>query len=196
MRKLFAPLVVLLITFFSLSIYAQPQQFSDKKQVYFSPHGGCTQAIVDALNGAKKSVLVQAYSFTSYPIADALIGAHRRGVKVKVILDKSQINVKGGKIDLLANDNIPVSIDTTHAIPHSKVMIIDGQTVITGSFNFTNAAEDRNAENLLIIKNKTLASKYRTNWNKHSKHSEPYSFNIMEENKTETKPAASFSWLT
>ena len=84
-----------------------------------------------------------------------------------MILDKSQINVKGGKIDLLANDNIPVSIDTTHAIAHSKVMIIDGQTLITGSFNFTNAAEDRNAENLLIIKN-----------------------------KTETKPAASFSWLT
>ncbi len=173
MRKLFASLV-LLVTLFSLPVYSQPQQSSHKKQVYFSPHGGSTQAIVDALNGARKSVLVQAYSFTSYPIAEALIDAHRRGVKVKAILDKSQINVKGGKIDLLVNENIPVSIDTAHAIAHSKVMIIDGQTLITGSFNFTNAAEDRNAENLLIIKNKTLASKYRANWYNHKKHSEPY----------------------
>ena len=58
--------------------------------VYFSPHGGCTDAIVKELDAAKESVLVQAYSFTSAPIAKALMEAHKRGVKVQVILDKSQ----------------------------------------------------------------------------------------------------------
>ena len=57
--------------------------------VYFSPHGGATQAVVNALNAAKTMVLVQAYSFTSAPIAKALTDAHKRGVRVDVILDKS-----------------------------------------------------------------------------------------------------------
>ena len=58
-------------------------------QIYFSPKGGCTEAVVDALSKAKSTVLVQAYSFTSAPIAKALTDAHRRGVKIQVILDKS-----------------------------------------------------------------------------------------------------------
>src|SRR5947208_14110223 len=60
-----------------------------KIEVYFSPKGGCTGAVVDALSKAKSTVLVQAYSFTSAPIAKALTDAHRRGVKIQVILDKS-----------------------------------------------------------------------------------------------------------
>ena len=59
-------------------------------EVYFSPHGGCTDAIVKELNKAKSSILVQAYSFTSAPIAKVLLNAHKRGVKVEVILDKNQ----------------------------------------------------------------------------------------------------------
>jgi phosphatidylserine/phosphatidylglycerophosphate/cardiolipin synthase-like enzyme len=59
-------------------------------QVYFSPHGGCTEAIVKEIDEAKTEVLVQAYSFTSTPIAKALLNAHKRGVKVEAILDKSQ----------------------------------------------------------------------------------------------------------
>ena len=59
-------------------------------EVYFSPHGGCTDAIVKQLDAARETVLVQAYTFTSAPIAKALMEAHKRGVKVQVILDKSQ----------------------------------------------------------------------------------------------------------
>jgi phosphatidylserine/phosphatidylglycerophosphate/cardiolipin synthase-like enzyme len=59
-------------------------------QVYFSPNGGCTQAIVREITDAKSEILVQAYSFTSAPIAKALVSAHKRGVKVEAILDKSQ----------------------------------------------------------------------------------------------------------
>jgi phosphatidylserine/phosphatidylglycerophosphate/cardiolipin synthase-like enzyme len=55
-------------------------------------------------------------------------------------------------------------IDSAHAIAHNKVMILDGKTVITGSFNFTKAAEEKNAENLLTIKDKDLAGKYIENW--------------------------------
>jgi phosphatidylserine/phosphatidylglycerophosphate/cardiolipin synthase-like enzyme len=69
---------------------------------------------------------------------------------------------------------VPVSIDAKHKIAHNKVMIIDSETVITGSFNFTKLAEEGNAENLLVIRSKDLAAKYIDNWNKHAEHSEPY----------------------
>ena len=150
------------------------QEKSPAVEVYFSPHGGCTDAIIRELNKAKNTILVQAYSFTSAPIAKALLNAHKRGVKVEVILDKSQRTQKYSSATFLYNSGIPTKIDALHAIAHNKVMIIDGQTVITGSFNFTKAAEENNAENLLIIHDRKLAERYTKNWEDHSKHSEVY----------------------
>ncbi len=88
-------------------------------EVYFSPKGGCTEAVVKELNAAKTSVLVQASSVTSTPIAKALLEAHKRGVKVEVILDKSQKTEKYSEADFLVNVCIPVQIDAKHAIAHN-----------------------------------------------------------------------------
>ena len=141
---------------------------------YFSPSGGCTEAVVSALDGAKKTVLVQAYSFTSAPIAKALVDAKKRGVDVRVILDKSQRPERYTSATFLANEGVPTYIDAVHAIAHNKVMVIDGDEIITGSFNFTKAAESSNAENLLVINNAPqLAARYTANWNEHLAHSEP-----------------------
>lgn len=142
--------------------------------VCFSPRGGCAQLIVDTVAGAHSTVLVQAYSFTSEPIAQALVEAHRRGVDVEVILDKSQRTEDDARAKLLLDGGIPVRIDAAHAIAHNKVMVIDGETVITGSFNFTKAAEERNAENLLVIRDRALANRYNANWHQHEAHSQPY----------------------
>lgn len=142
--------------------------------MYFSPDGGCTNAIINEIDGAKTDIYVQAYSFTSTPIAKALLSAFKRGVKVEAILDKSQRTAKYSSATFLANVRIPTFIDDKHAIAHNKIMIIDGTTVVTGSFNFTKAAEERNAENILIIRSKELAKLYMDNWRKHREHSEPY----------------------
>jgi len=96
-------------------------------QVYFSPSGGCTEAITKEINRAKKDILVQAYSFTSAPIAKALVDAHKRGVKVEVILDVSQRTEKYSSATFLANAKIPTFIDDKHAIAHNKIIIIDGE---------------------------------------------------------------------
>jgi phosphatidylserine/phosphatidylglycerophosphate/cardiolipin synthase-like enzyme len=142
---------------------------------YFSPRGGCTDAVVEALNAAKTSVHVQAYSFTSKPIAQALVAAHRRGVKVIAVLDKSQRSAKYTEGDFLAHAGIPTYIDDQHAIAHNKIMLIDGTTLITGSFNFTNAAEKSNAENLLVVQNvPAIDQAYEQNFQKHLGHSEIY----------------------
>ena len=144
-------------------------------EIFFSPNGGCTDAVVNALNRAKKNILVQAYSFTSPPIAAALVEAKKRNVDVQVILDKSQRTEKYSGATFLKNHEVPVFIDAAHKIAHNKVMIIDGEVVITGSFNFTKSAEEGNAENLLVISNAPdLAAQYITNWKAHLKHSQPY----------------------
>jgi len=143
-------------------------------EVYFSPEGGATQAVVRELGRAKERVRVQAYSFTSPPIASALVEASRRGVSVEVILDKSQRSEKYTSADFLARAKVPTFIDTAHAIAHNKVIVIDRETVITGSFNFTRAAESRNAENLLILRSPELAKRYAANWEAHRAHAEAF----------------------
>jgi phosphatidylserine/phosphatidylglycerophosphate/cardiolipin synthase-like enzyme len=80
---------------------------------------------------------------------------------------------KYSSADFLANQGVPTMIDANHAIAHNKIMIIDGETVLTGSFNFTKAAQDNNAENLLILRNPTLAAQYTQNWDAHRQHSQP-----------------------
>jgi phosphatidylserine/phosphatidylglycerophosphate/cardiolipin synthase-like enzyme len=141
--------------------------------VYFSPKGGCTDAILRELGAAKSSILVQAYSFTSAPIAKALVAAHKRGVKVQVILDKEKANEeKHSEADKLIRAGVPTLIDGKHLTAHNKVIVIDGSVVVTGSFNFNRHAEEENAENLLVIRDKGLADKYTANWKAHAEHSE------------------------
>ena len=176
MKKLLF-LIIIAFSFFPLLKPAYATDFTlnnTPTQVYFSPKGGCTEAIVRQIANAKSEILVQAYSFTSAPIAKALINAHKRGIKVEAILDKSQRTEKYTSATFLANSGIPTLIDDRHAIAHNKVIIIDRETVITGSFNFSKAAEEKNAENLLIIRNKDLAKVYVENWFEHKEHSERY----------------------
>jgi len=143
-------------------------------QVYFSPHGGATEAVVDALDHATNSVFIQAYSFTSVPIAKALVDAYRRKVQVHVILDPSQRTDKYSEADFLQYNEIPTLIDAQHAIAHNKIIIVDDYLILTGSFNFTKAAEEKNAENLLVINDPSLANRYLENWHAHESHSQAY----------------------
>ena len=98
-----------------------PQENPITLEVYFSPRGECTDAIIRELDKAKNSVLVQAYSFTSAPIAEALVNAHKRGVKVEVILDKRRKAEKESSAPFLSDRGVQVKIDATPvALPTIK----------------------------------------------------------------------------
>jgi phosphatidylserine/phosphatidylglycerophosphate/cardiolipin synthase-like enzyme len=171
MKKKALPLLWLILFLGSTCSLAQAGSI----RVYFSPYGGCTDAILSEINQAKTEILLQAYSFTSKPIAQALIRAHQRGVKISAVLDKSNQSRKYSAATFLNNMGIPVVIDDKHAIAHNKIMIIDNRVVITGSFNFTAAAEHKNAENLLIIDDlPDLTRAYRENFRNHLRHAVPY----------------------
>ncbi len=137
-------------------------------EVYFSPNGGATGAIVRELNDAKKEILVQAYSLTSAPIRKALVNADRRGVRVIVILDKGQQGKKDAAADFFHGAGILTYIDDRPRSAHNKIIIVDQSTVITGSMDFTKAAEELNAENLLVIKSDaSLVKKYFSYFQEH-----------------------------
>lgn len=168
------PIVFLLARGCDRSLAPRSVETLPAMEVYFSPRGGCTEAVVREIGSAQRSILVQAYSFTSAPIAKALADARARGVEVAVILDASQRSEKYSSADFLLHAGIATAIDDRHAIAHNKVMIIDERVVITGSFNFTKAAEESNAENLLVIRDPAIAEIYTRNWRLHAEHSQPY----------------------
>lgn len=149
-------------------------------QVAFTPGDDATELIVRAIEGARYQVLVQAYSFTSRDIAFALVSAKHRGVDVQLIADDEQVRKNDrNRVADIAAGGVPVYIDAEHAIAHNKVMVIDagqpGATVVTGSFNFTHAAQYDNAENLLLLRgNAPLVDAYLANWKRHREHSRPY----------------------
>lgn len=143
--------------------------------VLFSPGGGCTDRIVEEIANAEERVLVQAFIFTSRPISDALIEARRRGVECIVIADKSQETRTYARLPVLKRDGVTVRIDHEHATANNKVILIDRSTILTGSMNYTRAAEEKNAENLLIIKGyRRLFDKYLANFERHQAHTRPY----------------------
>jgi phosphatidylserine/phosphatidylglycerophosphate/cardiolipin synthase-like enzyme len=132
----------------------------------FSPHQGATQLVVATIGEAKQTVRVAAYSFTSLPIGDALIAAEKRGVDVKVVLDRKQ-NSKRSLLDYLRESGVPTRINGHYAIMHNKFMIIDGKVLELGSFNYTKAAEEKNAENVLVLRNEPqVISDYTRQWEK------------------------------
>jgi phosphatidylserine/phosphatidylglycerophosphate/cardiolipin synthase-like enzyme len=144
--------------------------------MFISPHGAAQlRPSSTSLGGAKKEILVQDYSFTSAPIAKALVEAHKRGVKVTVVLNRSQRGERDMSATFVANAGIFNPLDAKHAIDHNKIMIINRTTLITGPFNFTKAEEEKNAENLLVIKGDAgLVKKYLANFEEHLEHSERY----------------------
>jgi len=164
--------VLLLALFFPVISYSLQADV----EPCFTPGQRCDLRIINAINNAQRTIEVQAYQLTSAPISSALSGANRRGVRVQIILDKSQYRNKGYSAAIyFMNQHIPVWIDLKPAIAHNKVIIIDDDIVITGSYNFSNAAQFRNAENVLIIKSDGVAKAYDDNYNKRLKISVPIS---------------------
>lgn len=140
-------------------------------ELYFSPCGGATEALVRRIDAARERIQVLSYSFTSGAIVQSLCRAVARGVRVEAVLDRGQRTAKGGQGQALADCGGTVYLDSRHAIAHNKVMVFDGHTVATGSFNFTAGAEERNAENLIIIDSPELARLYSEEWEKRKNHS-------------------------
>lgn len=130
----------------------------------FSP-GDALPLVLTTIRSAKTSIAVAAYSFTSKPISLALLEAHKRGVRVAVVVDQNDAAKGYSAARFLANHGVPVRTNGRYAIQHNKYLVVDRATVQTGSFNYTSSASDRNAENVLVVRNAPdLAATYIADW--------------------------------
>ena len=149
-------------------------------QLAFTPWDDAEALIVDSIRQARRQILVQAFSFTSRALANALIAAKRRGVDVQVLADREQtFGGESSRIPDLARAGIAVLLEVRYQSAHNKVMVIDEGTpevaVITGSYNWTYAAQYKNAENVLILRrNPAVANAYAANWRRHRADALPY----------------------
>jgi len=145
-------------------------------EIAFTPGDDAAGLIVRTVDAARAQVLVQAFSFTHRGIADALVRAHHRGLDVQVIADRDQTELmESSAMQYLIESGLPVFTDADHSAAHNKVIIIDSNakqpTLITGSFNFTFAAQYRNAENVLVLRdNPDLTRAFFDNWRRHREH--------------------------
>ena len=163
MSRFLLLLSVILLTVPQLAVAADRPEVESA----FSPKQGATDLVVKAVGEAHKTIRVAAYLMTSRAIANALIRAAKNGVDVKVVLDRLQCDATGSLDYYLAQNGIAVRRNSLYANMHDKFMVIDGNEVELGSFNYTRTAEEKNAENVLVLHNAPeTAARYQAQWDR------------------------------
>ena len=127
--------------------------------IFFTPYDDCTQEIVNQIDNAKHEILILSFAFTCNKIQEALCRAKARGVKIIILMDKKYIRHE--VVIKMSEAEIPIYIDKIRSHAHNKVMIIDDEIVLTGSFNFTYNAQHGNTENSVHIESKSVAKQYK-----------------------------------
>ena len=128
---------------------------------YYSPDDGVLSTLLPILQGAEESIHFLTFSFTSNELGDAVRAKEEEGIIVRGVMDEEQINSnQGTEFDPLRQAGVDVLIDGIDGQMHHKVFIIDEKIVVLGSYNFSQNAETRNDENVLIVYSEQLADEY------------------------------------
>jgi len=140
----------------------------------FSPDDGVAAYINDVLNSAQQSIYFMAYSFTSNELSALILERASVGVTVSGVMDGGQVSSGvGSEYDAFKQAGLDIRLDGNRGLMHHKVIIIDRGIVITGSYNFTASAEDRNDENLIVIHNPEVAEKFIVEFMRIYSHAQP-----------------------
>jgi phosphatidylserine/phosphatidylglycerophosphate/cardiolipin synthase-like enzyme len=134
-------------------------------QVYFSPNGGCQQAVITEIRKARQNIDIAMYYLSSREISQALVKAQKKNVQVRIVLDQGQEIEAASKSGFLIKHGFKLRYHLGFGLMHNKFAIIDGKDLITGSFNWTATAQERNEENLLIITDEETIKKYEERFN-------------------------------
>ena len=127
----------------------------------FSPDDGVQKSFVELIENAQENIYFMAFSFTADEIGDAIRARAQDGVVVKGVMEDDQVNSNTGtEFDPFMQAGLDILRDGNDGQMHHKVVIIDESIVILGSYNFSNSAETRNDENLLVIYNLEIADQF------------------------------------
>jgi cardiolipin hydrolase len=144
-------------------------------QAYFSPGPNCRIAIEQAMETALSELLICVFTISDDRLSDAIMAAHRSGLTVRVISDNDKMHDRGSDVERLSQAGVDVRIDCSPEHMHHKFMVIDGHTVMTGSYNWTRSAETRNEENIIAVNDPLLANRFSEEFERIWKLSEPAS---------------------
>jgi len=166
------PAIILTITITCLLYTSAFKSFSAEiLGVYFSPDKCADKPIIQLYDGAEKYIHLAIYSLTKDEFAEALVRAHKRGVEVKVLIDKGQANDVNCDGEMLENAGVELRRSKGSGSMHNKFAVIDGIIIYTGSYNHTTNATTKNDENYIVIKDKDIAEAFEKQfqkiWEKH-----------------------------
>ena len=139
--------LILVLSFF---LFSYGLSFGEIR-VFFSPKGGIAEEIIRQIDNAQGYIDIAMYSFTYQPIAEAVVEAKHRGVKIRVLMDRVQAQIRSSQYKYLLDNGIAVAQDRHAGIMHNKIAIIDGKVLFVGSYNWSESAEESNQENLLMF---------------------------------------------
>ena len=140
----------ILISILILGLFLFSHSFSFAEiRIFFSPEGGIAEEIIRQIDNAQEYIDIAIYSFTYQPVAEAIIRAKNRGVKIRILMDKGRAQRKHSVYQFLLDNDIETIQDRRSGYMHNKIAIIDGRILFTGSYNWSKSAEETNQENLL-----------------------------------------------
>lgn len=141
-------------------LMARPQPPARLAEAYFEPHQDCSGRLISLLDRSRSDVRICVFTITDNAVAGAILGAHRRGVRVRIISDGDKASDRGSDIARLQQAGIPVRIDFTADHMHHKFAVFDGGVVVTGSYNWTRGAAERNYENIIVSDDRRLTKPF------------------------------------
>jgi len=186
MFRNFVSTILIIAAVFGMGVFVVQSNSTvptERVSIFFSPNGGAAAAVVVELNDAKKSLSIAAYTITHPDISLAIIRAHERGVKVRVIVDPTLAGASYSAATPLMNAGIPVLVERGSGLLHHKLAIIDGKTIITGSMNWSRAGDETNSEDLVIIRDKTIAESYLEHFEKLLEKADPFERPVARSSK-------------
>ncbi|HAS40423.1 MAG TPA: nuclease [Microscillaceae bacterium] len=139
---------------------------SRSNEIYFSPGDACLNAINHALSKARQTINICVFTISDNRITNNIIACHQSGIKVRVITDDDKTQDKGSDIYQMHQAGIPIRTDETPNHMHHKFAIIDNDTLITGSYNWTRSAAQYNHENIFITYDKGSLKSYQEEFDK------------------------------
>ena len=137
-----------------------------ENRCYFSPGDDCENAIVSSIRNAKHSVKICVFTISENVISDAVVKAHKEGISVKIITDNDKLNDMGSDIRMLSKAGIRIRIDQSSSHMHHKFCVVDKEVLLTGSYNWTKSAADRNQENILVTEDPKMVKSYLSEFEK------------------------------
>lgn len=139
---------------------------SPRSEAYFSPNDSCVRRIIRLFETSRRSVDVCVFTITDDRLKDAIIGAHRRGIPIRIISDNDKSSDLGSDVDQLARIGVPVRVDRTEYHMHHKYAIFDSRQLLTGSYNWTRSAAKYNEENFIVTGDTDLLKSFRSAFEK------------------------------